>query len=52
MLTEVLSTGQPEETIEGFMEIIAVTVKAQERKDFLLVADFLLYEFRSAIADD
>jgi hypothetical protein len=52
MLTEVLSTGQPEETIQGFMEIIAVTVKAQERKDFLLVADFLLYEFRSAIADD
>ena len=52
MLTEVLSSGQPEETIQGFMDIIAVTVKAQERRDFLLVADFLLYEFRPAIADD
>ena len=52
MLTEILSNGQPEETIQGFMDIMAVTVKAQERKDFLLVADFLLYEFRPAIADD
>ena len=52
MLTEVLSNGQPEETIRGFMEIVSVTVRAQERQDFLLVADFLLYEFRPAIAAD
>jgi len=52
MLTEVLSNGQPEETIQGFMDIISVTVKAQERHDYQLVADFLLYEFRPAISDD
>jgi hypothetical protein len=51
MLTEALSTGQTEETIKGFLEILDITVKAQARKDYLLVADMLLYEFRPAVAE-
>jgi hypothetical protein len=50
-LTEVLAAGQPDETIRGFLDLLDVTVKAQERKDFMLVSDLLLYEFRQAIAD-
>jgi hypothetical protein len=51
MLSEALSAGQTEDTIKGFLEIMDITVKAQERKDYLLVADMLLYEFRPAVAE-